>query len=137
MFPYRFHNAGYSQKTRKIQQCRDTSKRQCRSALSISTTAFTNALTAAHAQQMLAATQKPQDFKSIKLRICLYFCEQGLHDTHYRLGNRGIVVPLPEGTTPFSNRKRPGRGVKLTTNQHTVPRLRIDGVILPPHHMPS
>ena len=74
MFPYRFHNAGYSQKTRKIQQCRDTSKRLCRSALSIPTTAFTNALTAAHTQQMLAATQKPQDFKSMKLRMCLCFC---------------------------------------------------------------
>lgn len=53
---------------------------------------------------------KTEDLKYTKLRICPCFCEQGLHDSHYGLGNRGVVVPFPEGTNLFSTKKRPARG---------------------------
>ena len=83
-------------------QCRHTFQQQYRSPLSISTTALTNAQRAAQTQQMLAATQKPKISNTRSYEFACVSVNRATDDSHYGLGNRGIVVPFPEGTKPSS-----------------------------------
>jgi hypothetical protein len=142
MFPYRFNNAGWSQKIRKIQQCRDTFKRQCQSALSISTTAFTNSLMASHTHEMLAATQKPKISNTWSYEFSCVSVSRGYmtHTTGWATAVSWFHSRKEQNRFLLENVLPGGKaagGVTLTTNQQTVPRLRIDGVIFPPHYTPS